>query len=88
MAGNAGMGRPKGSRNWRTQDARELVGDGETPVAFGLRIMKDAAQPIEIQLHGARIAAPFIHPKPQPLDETIELDHVQFFGSAPLETRS
>jgi hypothetical protein len=74
MAGNAGMGRPKGSGNRRTQEAWELVGDGETPVAFGLRIMRDAAQPIEIQLHGALIAAPFIHPKPQRLGETIELD--------------
>jgi hypothetical protein len=74
MAGTAGMGRPKGSRNRRTQEAWDLIGDGETPVAFGLRIMRDATQPIEIRLHGARIAAPFIHPKPQPLGETVELE--------------
>jgi hypothetical protein len=47
---------------------------GETPCAFALRIMRDEAQPIEVRLHGARIAAPYIHPKPVPLGEAVEIE--------------
>ena len=74
MAGTAGLGRPKGSRNRRTNDALALAGEGDTPVEFGLRVMRDEAQPIDVRLHGARIAAPYIHPKPFPLAEMVEIE--------------
>jgi hypothetical protein len=73
MAGNAGMGRPLGARNRRTNDALALAGEGDTPVQFGLRIMRDETQPIDLRLHGARIAAPYIHPRPVPLGESVEI---------------
>lgn len=44
----------------------ELAEAGETPVAFGLRIMRDETLPPELRMHAAKLAAPYIHPKPQP----------------------
>jgi hypothetical protein len=69
MAGNAGMGRPKGSRNRRAAELLALAGDGETPVEFGLRIMRDEKASLEQRLQAARFAAPFLHPRPAPPPE-------------------
>lgn len=44
----------------------ELAEEGETPCAFALRIMRDAEKPDDIRMHAARLAAPYVHPKPQP----------------------
>ena len=41
MSGNSGAGRPKGALNRRTAALMELVEAGESPAAFGLRIMRD-----------------------------------------------
>ena len=59
MAGNAGMGRPKGSLNKRTSALMELVEAGESPAAFGLRIMRDETQPLDVRLNAARLIAPY-----------------------------
>lgn len=64
--GNAGNGRQAGSRNKRTLALLELAEDGETPCAFALRIMRDDNQLPDLRMHAARLAAPFVHPKPQP----------------------
>jgi hypothetical protein len=74
MAGNAGMGRPKGARNKRTLAALEIVGDGETPCAFALAIMRDDSKKIEQRMEAARIAAPYIHPRPLPEGRIVEFE--------------
>jgi hypothetical protein len=66
MPGSAGKGRPKGALNKRTLAALEIVGDGETPCAFALAIMRDETKKIELRMEAARIAAPYIHPRPMP----------------------
>ena len=71
MAGNAGMGRPKGSLNKRTAALMELVEAGETPAAFGLRIMRDESQPLDVRLNAARLIAPYVHARPSPAGETV-----------------
>jgi hypothetical protein len=73
MAGNAGKGREPGSRNKRTQALMELAQEGESPCAFAMRIMRDENQPSGMRLGAAKIAAPYVHSKPQP-----EPRHVTF----------
>jgi hypothetical protein len=65
MTGNTGKGRPPGSRNKLTLETLALVEDGKTPVAFALSIMNDETKSQELRLHAARIAAPYLHSKPQ-----------------------
>jgi hypothetical protein len=72
--GNAGKGREAGSRNKRTLALMELAEEGETPCAFALRIMRDAEKPDDIRMHAARLAAPYIHPKPQPEPRYVTLE--------------
>src|SRR5262245_45722338 len=66
MAGNAGKGRVSGSRNKLTLETLALVTDGQTPVAFALEVMKDDSKGLDVRLHAARIAAPYLHSRPQP----------------------
>ena len=66
MSGNAGKGRPTGSRNRLTAETLALVADGKTPVAFALGIMNDDTKGMDLRLNAARIAAPYLHSKPQP----------------------
>ena len=66
MNGNAGKGRPTGSRNKLTAETLALVADGKTPVAFALGLMNDDTKDIDLRLNAARIAAPYLHCKPQP----------------------
>src|SRR5262245_52922791 len=65
MAGNAGKGRALGSRNKLTLETLALVSDGKTPVALALEIMKDDSKALEVRLHAAKIAAPYLHSRPQ-----------------------
>ena len=81
-AGNAGKGREAGSRNKRTVALLELAVEGETPCAFALRIMRDDTQLPDVRMHAARLAAPFVHPKPQPEPRYITLDLPEEFGDA------
>lgn len=73
-AGNAGKGRAVGSRNKRTEVLLELAETGETPCAFALRIMRDEEQPPDIRMHAAKLAAPYIHPRPQPEPRVVSFD--------------
>lgn len=66
MSASTRGGRVPGSRNKRTQALLALAEEGETPCAFALRIMRDEATPIELKVQAAKLAAPFIHPRPQP----------------------
>lgn len=75
-------GRMPGSRNKRTLALLELAEDGETPCAFALRIMRDDTQLPDLRMHAARLAAPFVHPKPQPEPRYVTLDLPDAFGDA------
>ena len=72
--GNAGKGREAGSRNRRTVALMALAEDGETPGAFALRIMRDETKTDELRMHAARLAAPLVHPKPQPEPRYVTFD--------------
>lgn len=67
-------GRKPGSRNKRTLAALELVSDGKTPCAFVLELMCDEGQPLNVRLEAARIAAPYVHPRPQPEGRIVSLE--------------
>ena len=73
-AGNAGKGREAGSRNKRTVALMALAEDGETPGAFALRVMRDETKTDELRMHAARLAAPLVHPKPQPEPRYVTFD--------------
>jgi hypothetical protein len=51
-------GRPAGSRNRLTLETLALVGEGETPVAYLLGIMRDTDKPQDVRLQAAKFAAP------------------------------
>ena len=82
VAGNAGKGREPGSRNKRTVALMSLAEEGETPCAFALRVMRDPEKPEDLRMHAARLAAPYIHPKPQPEPRYVTLDLPEEFGDA------
>lgn len=82
VAGNAGKGREAGSRNKRTVALMALAEDGETPGAFALRVMRDETKTDELRMHAARLAAPLVHPKPQPEPRYISFEMPDEFGDA------
>ena len=79
---NSYKGRLPGARNKRTVALLELAEEGETPCAFALRIMRDDNQLPDLRMHAARLAAPFVHPKPQPEPRYVTLDLPEQFGDA------
>lgn len=59
-----GAGRKPGVHNKATQRRQALVAaSGITPLDFMLTIMRDPAQPIELQKEMAKAAAPYVHPR-------------------------
>lgn len=66
-------GRVPGSRNKRTEALLTLAEDGETPCAFALRIMREDGMDPLLKLQAAKLAAPYIHPKPQPEPRMISI---------------
>lgn len=81
MDGKRG-GRIPGTRNKRTEALMALAQDGETPCAFALRLMRDEEQPSDIRMHAAKIAAPYVHPKPQPEPRIVAFDLPDKIGGA------
>ena len=81
MAGNTGKGRPPGSRNKLTLETLALVANGKTPVAFALEIMKDESKTMDLRLNAARIAAPYLHSKPQPEGRIVSFDLPEDIGT-------
>jgi hypothetical protein len=81
MSGNAGRGRKPGSRNRITAETLALVSDGKTPVSFALEIMKDESKAMDLRLNAARIAAPYLHSKPQPEPRLITFSLPNNFSS-------
>ena len=61
-----GAGRPRGSYSKRL--GGPIVGaHGETPLQFMLRIMRDENQPMDLRAEMASRAAPFCHPRMNPI---------------------
>jgi uncharacterized protein with von Willebrand factor type A (vWA) domain len=59
-----GAGRPKGSRNRATEEARQKAQEtGETPLEYMLRVMRDAEADEKRRDAMAQAAAPYIHAK-------------------------
>ena len=71
MPEHAEKGRPNGSRNKSTAELLAAASEGETPVEFGLRIMRDAGASMEQRLHAARLAAPYLYARPAPAAEPV-----------------
>ena len=81
-AENKTGGRVPGSRNKRTLALLNLAEEGETPCAFALRIMRDDTLLPDLRMHAARLAAPYIHPRPQPEPRYVTLELPEEFGDA------
>jgi hypothetical protein len=82
VAENSTRGRPAGSRNRLTRETLALIGEGETPVAYMLGIMRDIEKPQDIRLQAARFAAPYLHPRPQPEPRLVSFALPENLGSA------
>ena len=73
-SGNA-RGRPRGSRNKRTRALIEAAeADGETPLQYMLRVMRDQHAPSRRRDEMARAAAPFLHAKLAAIEHSIPQD--------------
>lgn len=81
MEGKRG-GRTAGTRNKRTDALLALAEEGETPCGFALRVMRDDTQPPDIRMHAAKLAAPFVHPKPQPEPRIVAFDLPEHIGGS------
>lgn len=74
MTGGPGKGRVTGSRNRRTLETLALLEDGESPCQFAIRIMRDETQALDLRIHAAKMAAPYLHPRPQPEPRVVAFD--------------
>lgn len=72
--GNPTSGRKKGTPNrikGRRQleaEAQALATDGETPLVFLLRVMRNTRQPVDVRINAAKAAAPYCHPALRSID--------------------
>jgi hypothetical protein len=70
-----GAGRPKGSLSRRHVEVLAgATASGLTPVEYMLSIMRDEAADEKRRAWAAEKAAPFIHPRPTPIAQPIEID--------------
>lgn len=64
-----GSGRKKGVPNKVTlKREAEIAASGLTPLDFMLQTMRDEDNEFTVRLDAAKAAAPFVHPKLQPVD--------------------
>lgn len=82
MSHSSRGGRVPGSRNKRTQALLALAEEGESPCGFALRIMRDEEQHPELRMNAAKLAAPFVHPKPQPEPRMVSFDLPEQIGTS------
>ena len=61
-------GRKKGSKNKVTREI-ELARSGMLPLAYMLKVMRDPKAKVERRMEMAKAAAPYIHPRPAPVDK-------------------
>ena len=70
-----GAGRPLGSLNRRAAElAAEALGEGLSPAAYMLAIMRDELADEKRRDWAAEKLAPFVHPRPSPIDRTVNID--------------
>jgi hypothetical protein len=70
-----GAGRKPGSVNRRNAEViAEAIAAGITPVEFMLGIMRDQDADPKRREWAAEKAAPYLHPRPAPLERTVEID--------------
>ena len=66
-----GAGRPPGSVNKASQEAREkVVATGETPLDYMMRVMRDKSAEHQRRDDMAKAAAPYVHPKLSAIEHT------------------
>lgn len=71
----SGAGRPKGSVSKRSVDvAAKAMADGITPIEFMLSIMRDESADQKRREWAAEKVAPYVHPRPTPIDQPVALD--------------
>jgi hypothetical protein len=70
-----GAGRPVGSVNRRTAEViAEAMAAGKTPLEFLLETMRNEDLDHKDRAWAAEKAAPFMHPRPAPMERTVSLD--------------
>ena len=71
----AGAGRKPGSPNRRTVEVLEgALANGQTPVEYMLAILRDETADTADRRWAAEKAAPYIHPRPAPLQRAVTID--------------
>lgn len=70
-----GAGRPKGSVSRRSVDAvAKAMAEGISPVEYMLGIMRDVDADQKERAWAAEKAAPYVHPRPAPMERTMQID--------------
>jgi hypothetical protein len=68
-------GRPAGSVNRRSAEViAKALAEGITPVEFMLKLMRDDTADPKERAWAAEKSAPYLHPRPAPLERTVEID--------------
>jgi hypothetical protein len=81
LAGNVepvkrGRGRPRGSRNWRSQIARDLCEKRKVdPLDYALSVIKNRRNTTEIRLQAAQMCIGFVHPRLTTSQVLARIDH-------------
>jgi hypothetical protein len=66
-----GAGRPKGAKTQITEEAIKRAGDGETPLEYMLRVMRDHSEDIDRRDKMAIGAAPYVHARKTEVDAKV-----------------
>lgn len=70
-----GAGRPIGSVSRRSADTVDkAMAGGVTPVEFMLDIMRDQKADRKERTWAAEKVAPYVHPRPAPMERTVQID--------------
>ena len=70
-----GAGRPAGSVNQRNAEFLEaLTREGETPLEYMLSVMRDTEADPKARSWAAEKSAPYVHPRPAPIERTVQID--------------
>lgn len=73
-----GAGRPKGSKDTRTQElVKKALEGGMTPLEYMLKVMRDETIEKSRRDSMAVAAAPYIHPKLASLQATVQVTNVE-----------
>ena len=79
-----GAGRPAGAINKASAERQaEVEASGETPLAYMLKIMRDASVDEAKRLDAAKAAAPYVHPRLAAVEHSggVHMTHEQFLAS-------